>query len=483
MADLKVEPNKARLYDLLRDPNVASPAEFFRIMSPETHGQNLEPAGPIDSLLNHYGYSTGTVTKLKQAAQKEQQLQPLYQQYVQHAMGRTSVAEQQGLQPGAPIPPNAMGTQVTPLEGPGVPQPTGIMPGQGMTPEQLNTPTLYGNMQDSTQRLYNTRSHPFFQEGPQPTSVTPTVNPNAILPPAYQANLDAEIHKRGLRGFAPNSTIKADALDNYLAMQRGEIKPDYQGHMEDLATLAGITPKEHGALTPAGRLQGAKASIAESQVPYAGQQAAANVAKTQAGTQNIQARTKTEDLLRDDKSDALIAKTKYLLTQASTVGQKAALSDQLIELNKARVLQTLNKYMTAKEGLSAEDRQVLDNKLLEMIGSGLEMTREKPGAIGQFFGQEGTPHIQQSPLQGPVGNAPTGNPMQFSNGAIPSPEQGGIVNPEPITNVGGPQGTQPAPEDKRVMAKALYDRMKEGETQTFDGVKYKKQGSKLVPVK
>ncbi len=396
---------------------------------------------------------------------------------------KSTVAEQQGLQPGAPIPPNAMGTQVTPLEGPGAPVSTGIMPGQGMTPEQLATPTTYGTMQDSTQRLYNTRSHPFFQEGPQPTSVTPTVNPNAILPPAYQANLDAEIHKRGLRGFAPNSTIKADALDNYLAMQRGEIKPDYQGHMEDLATLAGITPKEHGALTPAGRLQGAKASIAEAQVPYAGQQAAANVAKTQAGTTNTQARTKTEDLLRDPKLEALIAKTQLMHTQASTVGQKAALADQVSKLQEAKFGLALQKYMNVKSQLSPEDNDLMMNQLMKMGNLGTELKRDQPGFIDSLLGNPGAAHLQANPLQGPVGNAPTGNPMQFSNGAIAAPEQGGLVNPEPITSVGGPQGGQPSPEDKRAMAKALYDRMKEGDVQTFDGVKYTKQGSKLVPTR
>ncbi len=175
-------------------------------------------------------------------------------------------------------------------------------------------------------------------------------------------------------------------------------------------------------------------------------------------------------------------------TQASTVGQKAALADQVSKLQEAKFGLALQKYMNAKEGLSKEDNDKMVNQLMQMGSLGMEVTRTPPNPIAGFFGASGTPHLQSTgeggqSLQGPVGNAPTGNPMQFSNGAIPSPEQGGIVNPEPITNVGGPQGGQPAPEDKRAMAKALYDRMKEGDTQTFDGVKYKKQGSKLVPVK
>lgn len=62
----------------------------------------------------------------------------------------------------------------TQAEGPGAPVPTGLKVGEGYTPEELQEPTpLYGTKQEALQRLHDSRTGAFFQEGPRPTQPVP----------------------------------------------------------------------------------------------------------------------------------------------------------------------------------------------------------------------------------------------------------------------------------------------------------------------
>ena len=79
----------------------------------------------------------------------------------------------------------ATSPQSVELAGPGAPVSTGIEPGQGFTPEELNAPgTVRPTRRDEIADLYAKRSPVFFQEGPRPTAeipATPEARRNAMI--------------------------------------------------------------------------------------------------------------------------------------------------------------------------------------------------------------------------------------------------------------------------------------------------------------
>jgi hypothetical protein len=479
--EVRVDPNKLGVMQALNSDQILSRDEFMKLMSPATH-TDISPPDSLDNLFNTFGIATPKVQQLRKAYTIEQHLDPVYQAYVQSKIPGTTnpgatLGEARSIAgPDFPAPPNAQ--SYGEAQGPGAPVSTGVYPGQGMTPEQLNTPTAFGTMQDSVNRL-SPSGPAFVKEGPRPTTPVPTEDLNALLPRSHQNLLVAKTHQAGLRPYAPQSMLKPDAMERIKAISTGQAQEDYKGELNDLKTFVGIAPKLPGEGTSQGKLAAANASLAEQKANrYAGL-TDAQIATMEARQQADKARAKDLTDLLATRQEELQSRITKNLAQGKAAGDLVGLNKEKADVQSARFLLTLHKLQSARDNLDQQSSDEAINELLKLGGSELQLQREEPGFLKGLFGGSGPAHLAPSGLPVPQGQPPSGNPMQFKPGDITSPEQGDIVNPEAITNI----QPQAPPEDKKAAAKALYDRMKEGETQTFDGTKYKKQGSKLVPVK
>jgi len=388
-----------------------------------------------------------------------------------------TLGEAQGLIPGFPVPPNAR--TYASAEGPGAPVSTGITPGQGMIPEHLGQPSnvVPGTMQDQYNALADQRSRPYFTEGPQPTTPVPGAGPpdqNALLPRSYQNLLIAKTHQAGLRPYAPGTMLRSDAMARYRDIMTGQAQEEFDGEAQKLESFLGMSTKVAPTGSDKARIDTATANIKEADAKTRSESNAAKLDQTYANTARTDAATKTDNTLRQARLDKLIAQAQLAQQNAKLAGDMKTSE----VLRQKTLLFNLMKHGIAQGEISPEEQITLENKILS--GTGLEATTEQPGMLRQFFGLPGNGvHIQPSTLPVPQGQPPSGNPMQFKPGDITPPEQGHLQAPEAIGNV------QPTPEanmtDKE-MAKALYDRMKEGDVQTFKGVKYRREGSKLVRV-
>lgn len=461
--DIKVEPDKNRLYGLLRAERTASPQEFMRAMSPETHDIGLGQADTLDNLFSHLGISTDRTRSLSKAATVEKSLLPLYNQYAEYNNKRiqagATIGEARSL--GSPVPPGSVseGSMEVP---------------RSVVPDTFNIDELQHPAADGQHNWATTGQSGYDSPGEGTRLIpTDTTDNQALLPPSYQSRFNATMHRAGLRGNFKEDRI-ASARERLHDIQVLGMPPDHPSEVSDLRVELGLAPKTYAADSAKGQIDTANAQIKQAQVPYAGKQAQANLQRTQAATESSLANTQTQNALRQARLNKLIAQSELAQKQAHLAGDLSA-----SEIAKQRTLKfNMLKYGTASGMFDAGEQESIINSILE--GTDLKATQEQPTGLRKFFGLEGN-GVHVGPRDKPAqAVAPTGNPMQIPGGVIMPEHQGDLMNPEPV-NPNGP-GAQAEPMDKKAMAKALYDRMKEGDTQTFDGVKYKKQGSKLVRV-
>lgn len=375
---------------------------------------------------------------------------------------QATLGEARGISPNFPAPPNAQ--SYGEAEGPGVPQATGIIPGQGMSKEMLSTPTAHGTMQDSVNKQYAERGSPYFSEGLRPSTPMPTEDMSAVLPRSYQNLLVQKTHQFGLRPVqATAATRKADMEARYKDIVTGADTEDYPGEAADMRVKLGLEQKGVLPDSAKGRILESTAQIKESEAKFASRKNQANLDKTVAQTEGTQADTQTENLLRQAKLTKLEKQAELASKNATLAGDLSASEKHKQDQLKFGVM----KWLDAHGHLTNDEIDTGLNSMETMRkGNGLEFTPDKVNALKEFLGMSGGIHLGARQPE-------TGNPMQ-SDSTL-APQQGDLQ--APVSSQ-----TEAAPMDKKAMAKALYDRMKEGDVQTFDGVKYTRKGKELVRV-
>lgn len=367
---------------------------------------------------------------------------------------RATVGEAQALFPDMPVPPNAVTSETVPLQGPGVP----VM-GPALT--DGSTAGTYGS------RALRERAAPFFSEGPQPSTTTPGLNPDALVPRSFQNVINARtqslVNPRHAGTGITDAMVKMQSRTRLQQLRTGQ-KELYPGETRDIEQELGFYDKAPMPGSAGARKEGAEASIAEAKVPYAGQREASALLtdEAQRKASNAQANlasahTDETNLLMEAKLGKLIAETQLAQTQGSLVGQKAANSDEILKLREAAHNLDKAKVLFATGAFTPEAQGIILSGLAEGIVPGFKANTEDRTLFQRLFNKTpkvgGTTGLMAAP---PLSGAP---------------QQPGTEAP----------AEQPAtPKAPPTWAKG----MKDGETRKApDGKSYRRKGNTLEVVK
>ena len=265
---------------------------------------------------------------------------------------------------------------------------------------------------------------------PRTLTVPGGPNPQALLRPTQAAYLAATMQGTG-RGRQPQQ-IPA-GLQEFTQLVEAETAAQ--------TTEKGrpLTPREHADIVAFATKQfspGARPGTPEGQVAKVAGVGAqkkfdAEVAAifARANQDNADAKSITDQLAgRIEETTARIA---LLKTQAGTVGQKAAIADEMANLAQAKSALMTLKYLGAKGDLSTESENLLTKTILELLSPNLTATPKEPALLPSLFGA----------TQG------SGVDITKNPNAVPRPTPGTSVVPPPINL------TNPAEENLKLLKK------------------------------
>jgi hypothetical protein len=251
------------------------------------------------------------------------------------------------------------------------------------------------------------------------------VDPNVLLPRTYQNLLDAKTHRESIRGlYGRQAPAQLQLVEHYKSLASGQTEEAYPGEAEMIhQMLVGTRTAPPGS--PEQENKQLDVDKKKAQLPYAGRQAAANLAGTEARTEGTQANTETENLLRDARYKKLLAQTILAQKQADLAGNMSG-SEKMKQ--KAIMLNVL-KFGMAQGAFDMNDETEIMDYI--MGGTGLSVQGEPPSKFRQFFdsilGPGASSSLNVTPSKGA---APGTSQSQSFKGAPPGKAVGAILKDE-----------------------------------------------------
>lgn len=267
------EPMIAKIASVLDKGIMPGTLEYFQALGAEASQRGITPTahlGPFGQIRDAWSQDAQSLIKeqqtlaavgqgmLKQLAETEMGIR----QSQRMAPPRSILQQQYG----AEAFPSPLQPATVELPGPGAPVPTGITPGQGFTPQELQEPfTGAQSRGDVFARTYATRSRPYFEEGPRPMVEVMQPNPDAPLQPWELQRLEDLRQNRllavpGEEGShislmqpglvkTPVNMMPPDQIQAALAAKGVELPPDVTIPKKGLPTsvvtnLMGATPTQ-----------------------------------------------------------------------------------------------------------------------------------------------------------------------------------------------------------------------------------------------
>ena len=283
-------------------------------------------------------------------------------------------------------------------------------------------------------------------EGQRSIGVTPytEVDRNQLLPPVFQQVLKQDLHKRGLREIAPIQNAKANSYQRLQEIFDGDPErfggeADYHGRVlgivKDADTLKPpVGPKP---LTDKERKLKAQADQEETKAKYTKDLIEATIKGKKATADKAEATTPLPGM-KQAQLDLIISKSNLAKKQTEAI--TPVMDKHLKQLESL-------KLMTAMDLLDEDSAMKMAEEITAKNFPGLKAEGHDVSLFGGMFGKENRISVTKKAPTQQTTEQPTAQPT-----------------------------------DKKAKAKALFDSLKDGDTGDLDGVKYKREGGKLVPV-
>lgn len=322
---------------------------------------------------------------------------------------------------------------------------TGVQSGRTGVP---NVPSYYQSPGEGTRGL---------------STIVP--DPNAILPPSFQALLAAKTHQAGLQPpqpVQPSAELVKHQQGLELGVQAFRAQtgrdPNPIEQQEIYRQVTGYFAKPTAPGTPEyGKITG-EAATALAKGQQAVPQAQAELTATQAKGAKDEADARETNTLMTARLEELLARGALERSQAGQIDTKSILPEagKLLELFKAG----LGSQLIDQQGL-----QTLLKSTIDRVSTELQAAPTQPGVIGKLLGQTTGPGITVQPRPGVPGLQPVA-PQAAPSPLTPPPEAAPVPFNEDMTAL-----------------RAMGQRMKEGDIQVYKGQKYKRTARGLEKVK
>lgn len=419
-----------------------------------------------------------------------------------------TVGEAQALYPGFPVPPQAIKTipqaplqsdEMSVLQGTQQvqvpskmqgPMP-GVMTALGeFTQRQLDDDGRAGLSMDQNMGL-DERDPYLYEEAPRPMrtidvgqygpdmapSQATVMDPTTKLPPAFQAQLAAQIHQTSLKQTQPHYP-SADEIKYKHAVELGtlawkEQNPGKEPSAQDLYDIqqiaAGGFEKNARPGSSKARIDAAKAAQEEAVAGVASEKAIADLAHVKAGTRYTEAQTTEIQTLLDAKLQKLLAEAEAAHAVGSKESIGAYYKEQQALLGQAKAFIDMAQEGRKGKTLSDESYAKLMDLGLESLSAGVKAEATNRSWLEKTFGSKTPVDLTPRPE--------SDVPRRLTPPGIP------YTNMTPAPSTQAPTLETDPKAQQQAEALALYRSMKEGEVRTFRGEKFRKKGGKLEKVK